>query len=344
MTGLYIHVPFCAKKCVYCDFYSIPYDKSGAKSYTAAVIRNIAGYNADYDTVYFGGGTPSLLWCEIRDICGFLQIHNAEITVEANPSDITGEMLNALLKSGVNRLSVGVQSLCDRELAFLTRRHNAETALNAVKLAKSAGFENISADIMLGIPGQTERTLENTIDALSFVNHISAYQLTVHDNRIQAADDDLTAELYLKTVALLKERGFEQYEISNFAKPGFACRHNLKYWRSEEYIGIGPSAHSFYSNRRYAVPKDINSFINSPLQEIYITEPEPGGFSEWAMLRLRLTEGVTFAECEARGVSREVLLRRAEKIPGRYIRKNNEKISLTTEGFLISNKILAEIL
>jgi len=339
MTGLYIHIPFCLKKCVYCDFYSVPYNGATAEAYKNAVLRNIRDYlekGAVFDTLYFGGGTPSLLWREVCEITEALRVKNAEVTIEANPSDITPEMLNALLNAGVNRVSIGAQSLNDAELAFLTRRHNAETAYNAVRLAEQAGFKNISADIMLGIPEQTAQTIERTIDALSFVNHISAYQLTVHGGRITAADDDVTAELYLKTIEILRKNGFAQYEISNFSKTGYECRHNLKYWLSREYIGIGAAAHSYYKNRRFAVPKDVDLFINSPLQETYTTEEHPGDFEERAMLRLRLTEGLPISECEE-------LLARSKTLPRRFFRVSGGRFALSEEGFLVSNKILAEL-
>ncbi|MDR0222705.1 MAG: radical SAM family heme chaperone HemW [Oscillospiraceae bacterium] len=353
-TALYVHVPFCDTKCIYCNFYSVKHKKITTDLYKSAVIRNVQKYAADervmFDTVYFGGGTPSLLWREIAEITAFLRVNgalsaNAEISVEANPSDINAEMLETLLKSGVNRISIGAQSLNDDELRFLGRRHDSKTAVKAVELTREAGFKNISVDIILGLPGQRDASAVYELP----VNHISAYILKVEENtplaRINPAiDEDLTAELYLKTVNILGKNGFPQYEISNFAALGFECGHNLAYWRCGEYIGIGPAAHSYRDGKRFAVPEDAAAFIAAPLQETYITEEEPGTFKEWAMLKLRLSEGITFAECEARGVRREVILKRAVSIPRGYLNISDGGVALTAEGFLASNSVIGGLI
>jgi oxygen-independent coproporphyrinogen-3 oxidase len=365
--SLYVHVPFCAGKCAYCDFYSIPYERITADLYKSAVIRNVKRYvetgQIVFDTVYFGGGTPSLLPGEIAEITAFLResgalSENAEISVEANPSDICAaeNALGTLRGASVNRVSVGAQSLNEGELRFLGRRHDPKMAAAALANARKAGFENISADIMLGIPGQTADSLYRTLGALAEhrVVHVSAYILKIEEGTPLAAvrlrspeafpGEDETAELYLRAADFLGENGFAQYEISNFAKPGFECAHNLKYWRCGEYIGLGPAAHSFYGKKRFAVPKDVEGFIAALTQETYVTEENPADFGEWAMLKLRLTEGITFAECEERGVKRETLLERASAVPRRCLRISETGVSLTAEGFLAANSVISAMI
>lgn len=351
--GLYIHVPFCLSKCPYCDFYSIKYDKETADSYANAVIRNIQHYGGGFDTVYFGGGTPFLLWEKICEILGFADItEDAEITVEANPCTVDAKSLNALRKAGVNRISFGVQSLNDNELRALGRRHDASTAVNAVKIAKGQGFDNISADIMLGTPGQTRESVTRTIQQLSMlpVTHISAYMLKIEENtpfakaKLELPDEDEVCSVYLEATELLGSLGFSQYEISNYAKEDFPCRHNLKYWNCEEYLGIGPAAHSYYNGKRFFVERDLNSFISNKYQQTVIDEVDPGSHEEYAMLRLRLTEGLDLSEYEALGGDSERMKRLLNTIPDEYFSFEGDIVSLTPKGFLVSNMIIGRLL
>ena len=274
--GLYIHVPFCRQKCPYCDFYSLRYNEDTVKAYTLSVLRNLEQYanrckTLTVDTIYFGGGTPSLLPTQYLDsiltkIRECFTLENPEITLEANPCTITLEGLQALHFSGFNRISMGIQSLCDDELKTLGRLHDSQTALKALKIAHEAGFTNISADLMIGIIGQDLYSLDKNIQILSELEltHISAYILKIEPGTPYEApkysdhipDEDSSADLYLHTVKALGQAGFMQYEISNFCRPGFESRHNLHYWRCEEYIGIGPAAHSYFQGKRYAVPRN----------------------------------------------------------------------------------------
>jgi oxygen-independent coproporphyrinogen-3 oxidase len=348
-VGLYIHVPFCATKCNYCCFYSLEYNrkknKTTAESWKSAVIRNVQYYSKheqlSFDTVFFGGGTPSLLYREVAQIVPILPTTpNAEITVEANPDDITPQMLEELLQAGVNRLSIGVQSLDDSILRVLGRRHDSSTAIKAVELARQAGFDNISVDIMLGIPEQTDI---GAIYELP-VNHISAYIYEPPAGRGSrgAPSEEAVASIYLQTAELLEKHEFPQYEISNFGEP---CRHNLKYWNCEEYIGIGPAAHSYYGGKRFAVPEDLELFINpcsESLQKTYVTEETPATFAERVMLKLRLTSGVSLDELSNH--ERDFLLESAQTIPKEYIRLSEKNISLTAKGFLVANRIIGEFL
>jgi len=313
--GLYIHVPFCVTKCNYCSFYSTEYNKNAAFSWKNRVVRELSKYEQIYDTVFFGGGTPSLLWAEIAELLPLIPTtSDSEITVECNPDDVTPTMLEALRNAGVNRVSIGIQSLDDEILLKnLGRRHDSRQAVNAVELARSAGFENISADLMLGVPGQTANDIEKI--ARLPVTHVSAY---MYENQITMPDDEV-AELYLKACEILPS----QYEISNF---GFPCRHNLKYWRCEEYIGIGQTAHSFYGGKRFAMDENW---------ETYVTEESVNTFEEKVMLGLRLTEGIELTE---------ILKQRAKSIPEEYIKISGNRLSLTKKGFLTANRIIIELL
>lgn len=341
--GLYIHVPFCLSKCPYCDFYSVPFSQKTAREYSEAVIRNLTRYDEPFRSVYFGGGTPILLAPYMADILKNIRTESgAEITAEANPCMCVPKTLEQLRAAGVNRLSIGVQSLDGGELAALGRRHSAEEAVRAVNSAKSAGFDDISADIMLAIPKQNQNSLRGTISRLAELplTHISAYLLKLEQGTPFGQsppiipDEDEAAELYLSAVDMLAEHGFMQYEISNFAKKGFESRHNLIYWRREEYLGIGPAAHSFYNGKRFAVPRDIQKFIGSPSQEEIITDDSPDEAEEHIMLGLRLSEGIP----EELWKPHEQKLR---FIPKEYYNIKNGRLALTPRGFLLSNEIIA---
>ncbi len=357
VTGLYIHIPFCLTKCPYCDFYSVKYGKGLAEEYKKAVIRNLKHYSDKvFDTVYFGGGTPILLWKEICEILDNVSLaKNAEVTLEANPCVALEENLRELKTAGVNRISLGVQSLNDSELKALGRRHNAETAVRAIETAYNCGFENISADLMLATPLQTSDSLAETVSALASlpVTHISAYMLKIEENtpfaerELTLPDEDSVCEMYLNTVRQLDSFGFKQYEISNFSKEGFVCRHNMKYWNCEEYLGIGPAAHSYYNGERFFVDRDIDGFIRSERQMTFKEDEEAakyGGFEEYAMLRLRLAEGLYLKEFERRGGNVKRLLYAAAKIPNECYYYDGERFSLTPRGFLVSNAIISSLL
>lgn len=355
--GIYIHVPFCGKKCSYCDFYSVAYSKAAAEDYADAVLRNIQHYSDKerrVDTVYFGGGTPSLLTTEqistiLSEISRCFSLDcDAEVTLEANPNTITPQKLSDLRCAGINRLSLGVQSLENEELKFLGRTSSAERAVKAVMDANAAGFDNISCDLMIGIPAQTPDSLRRSIAGLAElpIQHISAYILKIEDDtpfdcdeiRRILPDEDETCDLYLLMVHLLREHGFMQYEVSNFAKTSFESRHNCRYWKCLDYIGIGPSAHSCCYGKRFAVERDIAGFISSPVQETVITDESPCGFEEYAMLRLRLKEGLDLSQTGSHRADIE------KKIPSLlkagYAEFDGRILSLTPEGFLMSNQII----
>ena len=345
--GLYIHVPFCVRKCRYCDFYSVT-DLSLTEAYTKAVLRNVADISDEFDTVYFGGGTPSLLTAgQISEILSSVKIiPNAEISMECNPNSVTENYLRDIRSIGVNRLSFGVQSFCDTELKMLGRLHTSAEAISAINSAHAAGFENISADLMLAVSGQTKESLLQSLDVLETLplTHVSAYMLKVeegtplaHDEKLLAEipDDDMTAEMYLLAAEKLECMGFEQYEISNFAKNNFECRHNLKYWHCEEYYGIGPAAHSFVNGERYCCPKSAEDFILSETQG-KVTLESGGSESEKAMLALRLTNDGIAAKSmsETSRKNAEILVQKG------LMKKEKDSFKLTPEGCLVSNQII----
>ena len=363
-VGLYIHIPFCIAKCRYCDFYSLPKSEKLFEPYGERVVDALRYYRERYarryNSLYFGGGTP--LYFGEGHIANILESalpdmeSGAEITVEGNPA-IGGDIdFEKLKKSGANRLSFGLQSSNRRELEALGRLHTEEDAALTVKAARKAGFENISLDLMIGIPYQTEESLRESVRFCAGlgVRHISAYMLKIEEGtplasselRFLCADDDKAAELYLAAVDELEKAGFEQYEISNFAKPGFESKHNLKYWNDEEYIGIGPSAHSFMESRRFYFDRSIEKFLSEPFGELEREESEGGGFEEYAMLRLRLKAGLDTKEAEEKfGIQGEKLLERAEKfVSAGLVEIKGETIGFTPKGFLLSNALTAEIL
>lgn len=356
-VGVYIHVPFCRRKCPYCDFYSLTFDDVAADAYTEAVLRAIRTQPyGDFtaDTVYFGGGTPSLLGAERigRILNALTTTPDAEITVEANPASTLPEALTELRDCGVNRISLGVQSMQAGELRSLGRPHSPDDARRAITAAAEAGFDDISADVMLAIPGQSRSSLAATIAELADlpVNHISAYLLKIEENtpffaqkeRLALPDEDETAELYLECVGLLERQGFSQYEISNFARDGNVSRHNLRYWRCEEYLGVGPSAHSYMSGRRFFLPRDLDGFMSADEPfSLAADDGEGGSFEEQIMLRLRLSEGIDISRLRLSTESAERLLTKAlELAAAGLVRVNGDNIALTPEGFLLSNSVI----
>ena len=351
-AGLYIHIPFCRSKCPYCDFYSLRLDESAANVYTDTLIHRIpalaAKYNITADTVYIGGGTPSALGAErLGRIIGAAREWSApsfETTVEINPFDAAKKNFDfALLReSGVNRISMGMQSANDGERRALGRLSGRDDVSLAVKRAQDAGIDNISLDLMLAVPGQTVDSLKDSIAfcADAGVRHVSAYILKIEEGTRFYE----TCELYLTACEELEKRGFMQYEISNFAEPGYESRHNLKYWDCDEYLGIGPAAHSFIDGRRFFFPRYIESFIAG-------CEPtddgEGGSFEEYLMLRLRLNKGLVFSEAEERfghGVPEDMIKKCIEFSKAGLTVCDSEHIALTRQGFLVSNAVISELI
>lgn len=353
-VGLYIHVPFCVGKCPYCDFYSLKGTGVAMDSYIGAVLRSVKQYEPSLkdgaDTLYFGGGTPSLLGAErftmlLQDLMAYL-LPQAEITVECNPAGDLETLLPCLAANGVNRVSLGMQSAVDTERKILGRRADQRRIRQALFLCRENGITNVSLDLMLGIPHMTMTSLDLTLDFIeqSGVPHISAYLLKIEPGTpfanaqatLELPEEDLVCSQYLHTVERLEAMGLAQYEISNFAKPGYESRHNLKYWHCEEYLGIGPSAHSFLHGRRFYYPRDLTLFAQNCTP---IPDGGGGDKTERLMLALRLTEGIALTELTPEAQQKAVLFR--EK--GLLLQKGAH-IAMTPAGFLLSNTIIGELL
>ena len=353
--GLYLHIPFCNGKCAYCDFYSAFTNEELIDGYTSALIREIKQWGGKItrpiDTIYLGGGTPSLLNQRLVPLLQAVYdnlkvLDNAEITLEVNPADNVCEILQNAKTAGVNRISIGAQSGSDAELAVLGRRHTAKDTQNTVKLARELGFKNISLDLMLGLPDSSCETLKNSLDFLLDLKpeHISAYILKIEENTkfyknrdlLNLPDDDAVSDQYLFMCEYLENNGFCHYEISNFCKDNKASSHNLKYWKCEEYLGLGPSAHSFLDGKRFFYPRDLKSFIkgNSPTPD-----GNGGDSAEQIMLALRLKDGIK-TEFLPNGA-----LKRCELFAKNNLAVlENDNFSLTNKGMLLSNTIISEIL
>ncbi len=351
--GLYLHVPFCQKRCTYCDFYSGVFTENLVDKYTESLIKEIQKWGGEItlpiNTIYLGGGTPSLLNERLIPIINSVRKNFAvsqmcEITLEINPQPNIEEILINAKKSGVNRLSIGVQTADNKKLKLLGRTHTKEDAENAVKTARKLGFSNISLDLMIGLPDSDNQTLKKDLDFLISLNpeHISCYILKVEQNtafykmQIDLPDEDNVSDQYLFMCDYLKENGYSHYEISNFCKENFESRHNLKYWKAKEYLGIGPSAHSFLNRERFYYPKDLKSFINSP-QTVF--DQIGGDLPEKIMLNLRLKDGIDTSLFPEKAKQKCELFSKN----GLGILKNN-RFCLTDKGMLVSNAIITEIL
>ena len=372
--GIYIHIPFCRSKCDYCDFYSLAGREDRMDAYQKALLSHIGetaplAQGFPVDTIYFGGGTPSFYGDKrLRELLAAIQKlfqveKNAEITLEANPDSVDLKSLRRLRKAGFNRLSLGMQSACPGELSAIHRPHTVKQVDEAVAAAKKARFKNLSLDLIYGLPGQTMDSWKATVEhALSLIpQHLSCYGLKVEEGTPLAArvaageelpDDDMQADLYLWTVGRLQRAGLPQYEISNFAKPGFESRHNLRYWLTKPYIGFGPGAHSDFGGRRYSFTRDLDGYIDGVLRggsiidsEELIPQRERGG--EYLMLRLRTARGIE--EWEYRGnyfMDFAQLERRLEEFQTQgWARKTEEgRWRLTPRGFLVSNQLIGDLL
>lgn len=360
MLGIYIHIPFCVKKCPYCDFYSVAGDEELKEEYTKALILDMKkwqGQGLFADTLYFGGGTPLLLQPHriariINTASEVFKLSEAsEITVEVNPSSVFD--FSILADAGVNRISLGMQSSQDNELISLGRMHNSRDVLNAVEAVKKSGISNISLDWMLGIPNQTVESIKKTGEFIrtADVTHVSAYMLKIEENTpfyniknsLNIAHEDLLADFYLSACECLDNAGYRQYEISNFAKGEKISRHNLKYWILDEYLGFGASAHSFFGGERFFYPRDINNYI---VESKAVSDGTGGSIEEYIMLRLRLNEGISFSDFEQRYSrnSSDLTKNASELLRRGLLISDDIGLRLSRDGFLISNSIISHIL
>ncbi len=361
--GIYFHVPFCRRKCPYCDFYSVGATEQLLDAYTDETVRRVQQLKAEglsADTVYFGGGTPSLLGgkrifrlLSVLSECVSIA-ENAEITVEANPSADSGSFLRTCGAAGVNRLSLGMQSAVPEELAAIGRSHSPDDVLYNIEMAHSVGIDNISLDLMLGIPHQTPETLHTSLAFIKRAapSHVSAYLLKIEEgtafyrrrDSLPVADEDGQADLYLQTFNTLEAIGYQQYEISNAARGGAVGRHNLKYWRDEEYIGVGPAAHGFFHGRRYFFGRSLKDYLGG-------VEPAfdclGGDEEEYIMLRLRLREGLTERCMKQRfghGIPAAMRSKACAPPYAAFFTCDDEHIALTRQGMLLSNALIGMLI
>ena len=372
--GIYIHIPFCHSKCDYCDFYSLAGRENRMDAYQKALLAHLkesapSAKGIPVDTIYFGGGTPSFYGEKrLRELLGairklFSVDKNAEITLEANPDSVDLKSLKRLRKSGFNRLSLGLQSACDEELAAIHRPHTVEQGDAALDIARKAKFDNLSLDLIYGLPGQTAQRWQSTVEHALALNpeHLSCYGLKVEEGTPLARrvaegevlpDDDQQAELYLWTVDRLRQAGYLQYEISNFCRPGFESRHNLRYWLTRPYIGFGPGAHSDFGGRRFSFVRDLEGYIGGVLSGGSIIDsddliPQKERSGEYLMLRLRTARGIE--EWEYRRnyfLDFEPLHIRLEEfaLHGWAERTVEGRWRLTPKGFLVSNQLIGDLM
>ena len=373
--GLYVHFPFCISKCPYCDFYSRT-DYSDISRYTSALILQMEDYaraasRHDIDSIFFGGGTPTALPVKqlLRVIDGIYDNFNvrsdAEFTIEANPATVTASELRRLRRAGVNRVSIGLQSANDNELKALGRIHTYEDFERSFKAVRKAGIDNISVDLMYGIPEQTPESFAGTLEKVTSLNpeHISIYSLKIEEgtpfhqikDKLTLPDEDSECKMYFDAVKFLEEKGYEQYEISNFAKAGRQCVHNLRYWNCEEYIGFGPGAHSYFGDRRFACKRSTEDYVKnmeypgsvkdilSENYEVKATER----IGEYVMLRMRLREGVDTEFFAATfGLDFERIFGKHLELysKGGFMEKNGRCWSFTPKGMFVSSYILSSML
>lgn len=369
INSLYIHIPFCVRKCIYCDFLSIRHDNDVAGDYVTALINELdirkeaAG---EIKTIYIGGGTPTTLTTQelIRLIqalrSSFRILSEAEITIEANPGTIDREKIRALADAGVNRLSLGIQSFIDRELQLLGRIHNSDDAVKAIDIVRSSGISNLSIDLIYGIPGQSFNDWEDNLSRATAISpeHISAYELTQEKNTpldelisqgtLEKPDEETIINMYFNTIDRFKKAGYLHYEISNYSKPGFECRHNLNYWNRGEYIGIGAGAHSFIGDRRIKNTYSIEQYIKSLNNNVLAIEEDieiscEDALKEFIFLGLRKTEGLNVREF-IEGLCLDLEPAAQELIENELLESSGGRLRLTRKGIIVSNMVITELM
>ena len=373
MAGIYIHIPFCKTRCIYCDFFTST-NESEIDAYVEALCKEIHLRKDELSddivkTVYFGGGTPSRLEKNhIEQIFEAVRANyqlsaNPEITIEANPDDLSNDYVDMLCGLPFNRISIGVQSFDDGELKFLSRRHDAKGAIEAVKYCQEKGFNNISIDLMYGLPNQTlatwKRSLQHAIDLN--IQHISAYHLIYEEKtrlysllqagKVNPVDEDSSLEMFATLIDALTKVGFEHYEISAFAKQGFVSQHNSSYWTGLKYIGFGPSAHSFDGDHRWwnvsSLPKYITGINNSTLnlEKEYIDLTTK--YNEYIITGLRTSWGIDLDVLKSKFGDElyDYFLQNAQRYFSlNYLKKENTNITLTYQGIFISDGIMSDLM
>lgn len=377
-VNFYIHIPFCVQKCHYCNFYSEPlgFKNKIIPDYVDALCKEIR-FKKDYvknlKTIYIGGGTPSVL--SSKDISKILENvdktygidKNAEISIEINPGTIKIDKLRDYKYLGINRISIGIQSFEDEELSILGRIHSGLDAVKAIDLSRRAGFDNLSIDLIYGIPYKVGLDKRDYIKRWKLVlkkalclhpNHLSAYELTLEDNTkikeqvlsgvLKVPDEETIEEIYFHTIDLSGSKGYHHYEISNFSMRGYECIHNLNYWNRGQYLGVGAGAHSFYDNKRISNIKNVIKYVEflkkckfPTLEEIKLTKEDE--LKEIVLLGLRKTEGIQMSMLSKTQID---LLKKAlaESIPQGFVEIDDNRLRLTKKGLILSNEIIVKIL
>jgi len=375
--GLYIHIPFCRSKCAYCDFFSFtPQNEEIKERYVSALIKHMESYRGAAkayapDTVFIGGGTPTALGTDqlvrlIREIKrNFSLTKHVEFTVEANPMTADYRDLAAIRRAGANRLSIGLQSGDNRELMALSRQHNRAEFEQFYRNARRAKFDNISIDVMYGIPFQTVDSFMKTLRYVVALEpeHISMYGLKIEQGTpffaqketLPLPNEDAEYEMYMRGVEFLTSKGYEHYEISNFARSGYRCMHNMKYWNCEEYLGLGVSAHSYFNGSRFSFKRNIDVYMNGMeimnsrikiTDESYEISPRER-VGEYVMLRMRLSDGIDVRDFERRfALDFDSIYGRSlqKYIKSGFVSCMDGVYSFTNKGMFVSNYILSEIL
>ena len=369
MAGIYIHIPFCKTRCAYCDFYSNT-SMQIKSDYITALKKEISFRKDELNqqeitTLYFGGGTPSQLdisdWKEIFDhLHSCFDLSKAtEIALEANPEDLTEEYILNLSQLPFNRISIGIQSFLDSDLKSLNRRHNSERAIQSVKKCKALGFDNISIDLMYGLPGQSlEQWKENLEIALSLgIQHISSYHLIYEEGtalyhqlkkgKIKPIDEDLSLEMFQTLIQTLKDAGFIHYEISNFALPGYFSKHNSSYWKGITYLGLGPSAHSFDGINRYYNPSNIKDYISSPIDRTSEILSIDEQYNDLILTSLRTYWGLDLNEVKTKFGNDKYnycLEMAKQHIDSKNVFLENNTLKISEEGIFISDSIMSDLM
>ena len=363
-TSLYIHIPFCRRKCPYCDFYSIIYQEKLAREYINIISEEISKLNISFDTVYIGGGTPTVisvgLWKRLLDSLKRILRNSCENTIEANPESLSREKLKLFLEYNINRISIGLQSLSDNKLKSLGRIHNAERGIKAVMDAKKCGFSNISIDLIYGCFNEVfnswEKELTKAIELP--ITHISCYALNCEPNtdfyRLKEnIDDKEVAKMYIFNMRFLPKNGYKQYEVSNFALDGFECRHNLKYWNGSSYLGIGAGAVSYIDGVRKKNISDVREYIRKFLLSCSCVESgerldRKKSAKELAALKIRTKEGIDFDWFKKTTgfdflsiENREVIEKFRKRGLIRFYKKGGilKKIAVTKKGYLFCDEV-----
>ena len=372
-AGIYIHIPFCTVKCMYCDFYSITEREDSIKRFINAITREIEMCNSDvsewtFDTIFIGGGTPSLLNGEkIEKIISALykkfDLSNlAEFTIEVNPGEAPTENLKLYKDHGINRLSIGVQSLQPKLLKFLTRIHDRREVFQTFNNARDIGYNNINIDLIHSMPGQTLKLWKSDLEEIIGLNpeHISAYSLTVEKGTelfgmvkkkiVLMPQEEINATFFENTVEILTSNGYRFYEISNFSKPGLQCEHNLHYWNIEPYLGFGPSAHSFDSKYRWNNTKNLDSYLkgiesNRSIKSNVELLSKTNIVNETIGFGLRMSSGIALNKLpkEYRKRFKSRLLSANQKFKN-CLQKKNQQVSLSNKGFLFADEIIIDLL